>query len=88
VSGDELTSIGHNTAAGQQLRQAIERIESLTEAKKDIAEDISNEYSMLKGLGLNTKIVRKIIKMRTQDKAERDQEAAETELYLHALGML
>lgn len=85
---DEVTSIGHNTAAGQQLRKGIENIEKLEDEKASLASDISDEYSMLKGQGFNTKVIRSIIRMRKKDKAEREEEAAVTEMYLHALGML
>lgn len=85
---DELSNIGHNTEAGRQLNAAVQKIETLEAQKADIAGDIKDEYEMLKGQGFETKIVRKIVRLRKQDKAKRDDEAAKTELYLHALGML
>lgn len=85
---DEVGNIGHNTVAGQQLRIAVEKIERLEEAKKEVAEEIKEEYAMLKGQGFDTKIVRKIVRMRKKDAAERQEEEALTELYLHALGMI
>jgi uncharacterized protein (UPF0335 family) len=84
----EVGGIGHNSVAGEQLRLGIEKIERFEEAKKEIAEEIKDELAMLKGQGFNTKIVRKIIRMRKQDQAAREEEEAITELYLHALGMI
>ncbi len=87
--------IGHNSekaddmvVATGQLRAFIERIERLEEEKKTIADDIKEVYAEAKGTGFDTKIIRKVVRLRKQDKAEREEEAAKTELYLAALGMI
>jgi len=76
------------TVAAGQLRAFIERVERLEEEKRTIADDIKQVYSEMKATGFDTKTVRKIVRMRKMDQAQRQEEAAITELYLAALGML
>lgn len=83
-----MSTVGHNSVAGDQLRAFIERIERLEEEKKTIAEDIRDVYGEVKGTGFDAKTVRKIVRLRKQDAAQREEEQALTETYLHALGML
>ena len=73
-------------AAGQ-LRSFIERIERLEEEKKGISDDIRDVFAEAKGNGFDTKVLRKIISIRKKDYAERQEEEAILDLYLHALGM-
>lgn len=73
-------------AAGQ-LRSFVERIEHLEEEKKGIADDIRDVYAEAKGNGFDTKILRRVISLRKKDSAERQEEEAILDLYLHALGM-
>jgi uncharacterized protein (UPF0335 family) len=77
-----------STAAAQELRQIIERIEHLEEEKKGIADDIKEFYAEAKGKGYDTKILRKVIAIRKKPKDERDEEEAILEMYLTALGMI
>lgn len=76
-----------NGIAGDQLRAFIERIERLEEEKKVIGDDIKDVYAEAKGTGFNTKILRKVIALRKKTAAEREEEAAILDLYMHALGM-
>lgn len=73
-------------AAGQ-LRSLIERIERLEEEKKGISDDIRDVFAEAKGQGFDTKVMRRILKLRKQGKAERQEEEAILDLYLQALGM-
>lgn len=73
--------------AQDQLRTIVERIERLEEEKAAIAGDIKEVYAEAKANGFDTKILRKVISLRKKDRAEREEEEALTELYLHALGM-
>ncbi|MBL8576617.1 MAG: DUF2312 domain-containing protein [Mesorhizobium sp.] len=83
---DDITETSQTVAAGQ-LRAFIERIERLEEEKKTIADDIKEVFAEMKGTGFDTKAVRKIIRLRKQDQAERQEEEAILDLYLAALGM-
>ena len=74
--------------AKDQLKAIIERIERLEEEKKTIADDIKDVYGEAKGTGFDTKILKKIIAIRKQDKDERMEQEAILETYLIALGMV
>jgi uncharacterized protein (UPF0335 family) len=73
--------------AASQLRSFVERIERLEEEKKALADDIRDVYAEAKGNGFDTKVLRKVIALRKKDAAERQEEEAILDLYLHALGM-
>ena len=77
-----------NGSAQGQLKSVIERIERLEEDKKSVMEDLKNVYAEAKGNGFDTKIIRKIIRLRKQDTAQRQEEDALLDLYLSAIGGL
>jgi len=70
-----------------QLRSIVERIERLEEERATIAADIKEVYAEAKGNGFDTKILRKVVRLRKVDRSEREEEEALIDLYLHALGM-
>lgn len=74
-------------AAGQ-LKSFVERIERLEEEKKGIADDIRDVFAEAKAQGFDTKIMRQVIRLRKKDSAERQEEEALLDLYMHALGMV
>lgn len=74
--------------AGAQLRSFIERIERLEEEKKTIADDIKDVFAEAKATGFDTKVMRQVIRIRKQDRDERQEMEALLDLYLHALGMV
>lgn len=74
--------------AGAQLRSIVERIERLEEEKKSLADDIRDIYAEAKANGFDTKALREVVKLRKQDRAERAEQQALLDLYLHALGMV
>lgn len=80
--------VGHNSIAGKDLAAQIEKIERIEAEKKAAADDQKDVYEYLKGQGFDTKVVRKIVRMRKMGKAKRDAEEETTTLYLHALGMI
>ncbi len=73
--------------AQAQLRSVVERIERLEEEKATLAADIKEVYAEAKANGFDTKILRKVVRMRKVDRVEREEEEALIDLYLHALGM-
>ena len=77
-----------NGSAQGQLKSVIERIERLEEDKKSVMEDLKSVYAEAKGNGFDTKIIRKIIRLRKQETAERQEEEALLDLYLSAIGGL
>lgn len=74
-------------AAGQ-LRALIERIERLEEEKQTIAADIREVYAEAKATGFDIKVMRQVVRLRKQDIAERQEQEAILDLYMHALGMV
>ncbi|MBV8567369.1 MAG: DUF2312 domain-containing protein [Methylobacteriaceae bacterium] len=76
-----------NAIEAGQLKAFIERIERLEEEKKTIADDIKDVYAEAKGNGFDIKIMRKIVSIRRQDKAKREEEEEILDLYMNALGM-
>jgi uncharacterized protein (UPF0335 family) len=87
-----MTEIGHNSGATavarDQLRSIVERIENLDAEKKAIADDIKEVFAEAKGNGFDVKTLRTVIRLRKQDKAERQEQEALLDVYLSALGML
>lgn len=81
ASGDVL-----NANAQGRLRTIIERIERLEEDKAAVLQDQKEVYLEAKGEGYDVKILRKVVRIRKQDKAKRQEEAAIEDLYLSALG--
>ena len=73
-------------AAGQ-LKSIVERIERLEEEKKALADDIRDIYAEAKANGFDAKTLRAVVRLRKQDRAEREEQAALLDVYLHALGM-
>jgi uncharacterized protein (UPF0335 family) len=73
--------------ASGQLRSFVERIERLEEEKKGIADDIRDVYAEAKASGFDAKVMRQVIRLRKKDTAERQEEEALLDLYMHALGM-
>ncbi|QGZ14014.1 UPF0335 protein [Rhizobium phage RL38J1] len=71
-----------------QLRAFIERIERLEEEKKTIGDDVKDVYGEAKGMGFDTKILKKVINIRKKDEQERMEEEAILDTYLAALGMI
>ncbi len=72
--------------AQTQLKTIIERIERLEEDKAAVANDLKEVYAEAKGNGFDTKILRKVIRYRKQDKAKQQEEEALLDLYLSAIG--
>ncbi len=81
VANDVLT--GH---AQGQLKSIIERIERLEEDKANVAADLKEVYAEAKGSGFDTKILRKVVRYRKQDRAKAQEEDALLDLYLSAIG--
>lgn len=84
---DGNTPVNHGGVAHEQLRSVIERLERLDEEKAAISNDIKEVFAEAKGNGFDTKTLRKVLRLRKQDKAERQEEQALLDVYLHALGM-
>lgn len=71
----------------EELRQFIERYESLEAEKTDIAEQQKEVMAEAKGRGYDTRVMRKVIALRKRDKDDIAEEEAILEMYKAALGM-
>jgi uncharacterized protein (UPF0335 family) len=72
--------------AREKLKMLVARIEKLEEEKAAITADIKEVYGEAKALGYDTKVLRKVISLRKQDRAEREEQEMVLDLYLQALG--
>ena len=82
---------GHNRVGGiavDQLKSIIERVEKLQEEKHGITADISEVFLEARANGFDVKAIKQIIKIRSLDASEREEQEAILDTYLHALGML
>lgn len=73
--------------AADQLKNIVERIERLEEEKSTITAEIGDIYAEAKGNGFDKKAIRRIITLRKQDYAQRQEEEAILELYRAAMGI-
>jgi uncharacterized protein (UPF0335 family) len=75
-----------NSTAQGQLKSIIERVERLEEEKAAVSEQIKEVFAEAKGNGFDVKVLRKVIRWRKQDRAQRQEEEAIMDLYLSAIG--
>ena len=75
-----------NATAQGQLKSIIERIERLEQEKAEVAEQIKEVFAEAKGNGFDVKVLRKVVRIRKQDRAKRMEEEAILDLYLSAIG--
>ena len=73
--------------ARERLKSFIERIENLEEEKSALTADIREIYSEAKGIGLDVRILRQIVRLRKLDSSDRQQQEELLDLYKNALGM-
>ena len=73
--------------AADRLRSLIERIERLEEERKALAGDIKDIYAEAKGAGFDVKVIRQIIRIRSQEPAEVEEQETLLDVYRRALGM-
>ncbi len=89
LDGGATAEVDVLTATAQgRLKSFIERIERLEEDKAAVSADMKGVFDEAKGEGFDVKILRKVIRLRKQDKAKRDEEEALLDLYLSAIGGL
>ncbi|MER2268170.1 DUF2312 domain-containing protein [Methylobacterium oxalidis] len=71
--------------AGDRIRSIVERIERVEEEIQDLMEAKKEIFLEAKSEGLDVKILKEIIKLRKQDKDERDEHETLLEVYLRAM---
>jgi uncharacterized protein (UPF0335 family) len=88
-------TMGHNSStissgvsiAGDRLLSVVTRIENLKEEQRNLSADIKDIMTEAKSAGFDPKIIREIIKMRAEDKDERELREMTRDAYLRALDM-
>jgi uncharacterized protein (UPF0335 family) len=73
------------TIAGGRIRSFVERIENLDTELAELNEQKKEVFAEAKAEGLDVKILREIIKLRKQDKDERDEHETLLDLYMRAM---
>ena len=70
---------------GDRIRSFIERIEHIDEEMKALNEGKKEIFSEAKGEGFDVKVLKEILRLRKQDKDERDEHESLLDLYLRAM---
>jgi uncharacterized protein (UPF0335 family) len=76
-------TIGDNS----QLKSIVERIEHVEGEIKDLQTGKGEIYQEAKGHGYDVKVLRRLVAIRRQDQAKREEAQAILALYMNALGM-
>ena len=71
--------------AGGQILAFVERIEQIETEITELNEGKKETFAEAKGEGFDVKILKEIIKMRKQDKDERDEHDTVLDLYIRAI---
>jgi uncharacterized protein (UPF0335 family) len=71
--------------SGDRIRSFIERIERIDEEIKALIEGKKEVFAEAKGEGFDVKVLREILRLRKQDKDERDEQESLLDLYLKAM---
>ncbi len=74
--------------AGDRLRSFIERLETLEEEKKAVADQIREVMAEAKGEGFDTKVIRQVLRLRKMQAHDREEQETLLELYKAAIGLL
>ncbi len=78
----------NENVSAAQLRQFIERVETLEEEKKALLDQIKDVYAEAKGTGFDTKTMKSIVRLRKMDANARAEEEALLDTYKTALGLV
>jgi uncharacterized protein (UPF0335 family) len=71
--------------AGERIRSIVERIEHIEEEIKALNEGKKEVFLEAKGEGFDVKVIKEILRLRKQDKDERDEHESLLDLYLSAM---
>ena len=71
--------------AGDRIRSFVERFEHIEEEIKALNEGKKEIFAEAKGDGFDVKVLKEIIRLRKQDKDERDEHESLLDLYLRAM---
>ncbi len=83
---NEVNASEENVSASQ-LRLFLERIETLEEEKKGMADDIKDVYAEAKATGFDIKTMKALVRLRKMETAARQEAEALLETYKAAIGL-
>ncbi len=78
----------NENVSAAQLRLFIERVETLEEEKKAVADQIREVYAEAKGTGFDPKTMRSIVRLRKMEASARAEAEALLDTYKTALGLV
>ena len=70
---------------GDRIRSFIERVEHIDDEIKALNEGKKEVFAEAKGEGFDVKVLREILRLRKQDKEDRDEQDTLLDLYLKAM---
>lgn len=73
--------------SGQQLMWFVEQIERLEDEKEALGTDIRHLFDQAKGAGFDAKIMRRVVKLKRMEAADRRDQDGVLELYNEAVGI-
>jgi uncharacterized protein (UPF0335 family) len=73
------------TIPGGKIRSFVERIENLDTEMQELSEQKKEVFAEAKSEGFDVKILKEIIKLRKEDKNERDERESLLDLYMRAM---
>ena len=73
------------TIPGGKIRSFVERVENIDGELAELSEQKKEVFAEAKGEGFDVKILKEIIKLRKQDKDERDEREGLLDLYVRAM---
>jgi uncharacterized protein (UPF0335 family) len=73
------------TIPGGKIRSFVERVENIDAELQELNEQKKEIFAEAKGEGFDVKILKEIIKLRKQDKDERDEREGLLDLYMRAM---
>ena len=71
--------------AGGQIRSFVERVEQIESEIAEFSEAKKEIFAEAKGAGFDVKVLKEILKLRKQDKDERDEHETILDLYIRAM---
>ena len=71
--------------AGERICSFIERIEQIEDELKALNEGKKEVFAEAKGEGLDVRVLKEILRLRKQDKDERDEQESLLDLYMRAM---
>lgn len=83
----ETKDMSDESISASQLRLFIERVETLEEEKKGIADDIKDVYAEAKAQGFDTKVMKQLVRLRRMETAARQEWESLLETYKAAIGL-